>query len=308
MMKLITRRDFLRKTSVLAGVGLGASSMPLYADDGTPESTPESITFGLVADVHYADIPTKGDRHYRDSLPKLKQAINTFNKRSVKFAVELGDFVDAGPSVENDIKYLRQVSNVFHQFKGDRHFVFGNHCVHTIPKKKLLDVCKVKTKKTYYSFDHGNFHFIVLDGDFREDGVEYEPGNWKWTDTAIPAKQLKWLKTDLAKAKGKVVTVFVHQNMDDDGSPYDLDNSAILRQTLEDAGNVVAVFQGHRHPGRYRRINGIHYCTLRAMVVGPGLKNNSYAIATLRSNGELHVESFGKNIDFKTKEKKACLK
>lgn len=264
------------------------------------EASAKTISFGLVADAHYADIPPgDGDRCYRDSLAKLRQAVETFHQRQLPFAVELGDFVDAGPSVNDDMKYLKRICGIFHQFKGDRHFVLGNHCVRTLTKQQFLDTCGAKVKKTYYSFDHsldggGDFHFVVLDGNFRRDGVEYEPGNAEWTDTALPKAQIEWLKKDLAEAKEKVTAVFIHQNMDDDGESRNLANSSEVRQILEAADNVSAVFQGHRHEGGYRKIGGIHYCTLNAMAAGSGLENNAYAIATLNLNGSLKIETFGK--------------
>ena len=71
-------------------------------------------------------------------------------------------------------------------------------------------------------------------------------------------------------------------------------NAAKVRKVLEASGDIAAVFQGHKHTGAYRKINGIHYCTLRAMVKGGGLKNNSYAVATLGESGSIGFEPFGK--------------
>jgi len=48
-----------------------------------------------------------------------------------------------------------------------------------------------------------------------------------------------------------------------------------VRQILEDSGNVSAVFQGHSHQNDYRDINGIHYCTMRAVIEGSGAANNA---------------------------------
>ena len=293
----LSRRSFVKGSSALLGLGVISTSNNLLA---ATEVTPESISFGLVADAHYADIPTgSGNRCYRESLAKLRQAVANFNQRSLSFVVELGDLIDAGSSVKEDQGYLKKASGVLQTFTGDCHFVLGNHCVRTLTKQQFLDGCGAKTKDSYYSFDHGDFHFVVLDGDFREDGVEYEPGNAKWTDTALPEHQIAWLKEDLAKAKGKVTTIFIHQNLDCDGDPCCIDNCVEVRKVLEAAGNVAVVFQGHLHEGGYRKIGGIHYCTLQAMVVGSGLENNAYAIATLNRDGTLQIETFGKQPEFK---------
>jgi len=56
----------------------------------------ETLRFGLVTDVHYADADPRGNRCYRDSLAKLERAIATFNTLDLSFVVELGDFIDSG--------------------------------------------------------------------------------------------------------------------------------------------------------------------------------------------------------------------
>jgi hypothetical protein len=65
--------------------------------------------------------------------------------------------------------------------------------------------------------------------------------------------------------------------LDGEGSHY-INNCVSVRKALEDSGKVAAVFQGHYHPGSYNLINGIHYCTINAMVEGPFPENNAYAI------------------------------
>ena len=46
--------------------------------------------------------------------------------------------------------------------------------------------------------------------------------------------------------------------------------------------------------GGYARIGDIHYCTLRAMVEKPTLKNNAYAIVTVDKSDRLRLEGFGR--------------
>ena len=55
-------------------------------------------------------------------------------------------------------------------------------------------------------------------------------------------------------------------------------NAPAIRAVLEASGKVLAVFQGHSHKNDLNEINGIHYCTLVAMVEGSGEKNNGYAL------------------------------
>ncbi len=54
----------------------------------------QNLSFGLLTDVHYADIPDNGNRKYSQSLKKMDQCIDTMNGRGVEFLTELGDFKD----------------------------------------------------------------------------------------------------------------------------------------------------------------------------------------------------------------------
>ncbi len=289
--RAVSRRRFLQ---TVAGAGAGAAGLfPRSHALSAAEPTADSISFGLVTDVHHADIPPAGSRHYRDSAAKLTQAIATLNRRKLAFLAELGDFVDAGPGKADDLKYLRSIRKVFETFRGPRHYVLGNHCVVRLTKAEFLANCGAENRTSYYSFDHGRYHFVVLDADFRQDGTPYAEGNFSWTDTAIPKAQQQWLAEDLKRAGDKRAIVFVHQNLDKEKDEHGVKNAPEVRRVLQSAGNVLAVFQGHMHSGGYEKLGGIHYCTLRAMVEGPTTENNAYAVVTLDRHDRITLEGFG---------------
>lgn len=50
--------------------------------------------FGIVTDVHYADVDPIATRFYRDSLAKMRQATAHFSGAGCDFIIELGDFKD----------------------------------------------------------------------------------------------------------------------------------------------------------------------------------------------------------------------
>jgi len=294
----LTRRRFLKRAG--AGFGLSAAGLLAASDGlGAGDEGADPLTFGLVTDVHYADLPPRGSRHYRDSLAKLDQAVRTFNRRKVSFVVELGDLIDAGPSKAEEIENLRTIDKVYQGFRGPRYYVLGNHCVNTLTKDEFLAHSAARIKESFYSFDFGPFHFVVLDANFRRDGTPYAAGNFSWTDTWIHPPQQKWLADDLERAGAKKAFLFLHQNLHDETDPHGVKNAPQVRRILEDAGNVVAVFQGHMHSGGHARIGGVHYCTLKAMVEGPTLKNNAYAIVTVQKSGQPAVEGFGRQEDLR---------
>ncbi|MDB4367953.1 metallophosphoesterase [Mariniblastus sp.] len=248
------------------------------------------LSIGLITDLHYADKPPTGSRHYRESLAKLDAAAAQFQKDQISVLVELGDLIDAADSVEIEQRYLKTINQKFSKICPNRHYVLGNHCVDTLKKEEFLD--GVGQKKSYYSFDQEGFHFIVLDSCFRSDGVAYERKNFQWTDANIPPAELTWLKEDL-KSNEKPVIVFAHQRLDVSNN-HGVKNNKEVRSLLESSGNVIAVFQGHSHQNDLKTIGGIHYCTLVAMVEGTGLGNNGFSTLNIDNQGNVQLTGFQK--------------
>ena len=251
-------------------------------------ATPANVRLrlGVVTDLHYADKATAGTRFYRESLPKLTEAIHWFRQKKVARVVELGDLIDAADSVDIELGYLETIHKLLAKAPGKKHFVLGNHCVDMLTKDEFLG--GVGATNSFGSFDEGGFHFVILDPCFRHDGKPYGRKNSQWTDPNIPEFQVEWLKADLAKTNLPVV-VFVHQRLDV-GEPYGIKNAAGVRHVLESAGKVRLVLQGHSHTNDYREINRIHYVTLVAMVEGSGLANSGAAILNLHEDGALSLE------------------
>ena len=283
------RRAFLRNGAlVLTAAGMDVSAV--FAAEKEP-----SLEVGLVTDLHYADRPPAGSRHYRETLSKLAEAAEHFGRVAPAFLVELGDFIDAADSVEAELGYLKRINREFSAICEQRHYVLGNHCVYTLTKQEFLD--GVGQRASYYSFDSGDYHFVVMDSCFRSDGEPYGRRNFEWTDPNIPAAELEWLTADL-KATTKKTIVFAHQRLDV-SSHYGVRNAADVRRVLEESGKVLAVFQGHSHRNDHKDIGGIHYCTLVAMVEGSGAENNGYCVMSLDSEGTIIVRGFRRQADYR---------
>jgi alkaline phosphatase len=284
----ISRRDFLRASATMLGVG--ALGRPSLGDEISPQP---GITIGLFTDSHYADRDPLGSRHYRDAAAKLAEFVRTMNEVKPSFAISLGDLVDKGETWEAELGYLKHIEGIYRPFDGPRHYVIGNHDVATFSKEQFME--GVGMPASYYSFDHGPFHCIVLDANYNPDFSPYMAGNFDWTQTYIPPSEQQWLAEDLQGTEKKTL-VFVHQPLDDEKGPHGVKNAPAVRQLLEASGRVIAVFQGHNHAGAYRRINGLPYFTLRALVEGPGLPNNAYALVHVSAEGTVKVQGFGKQV------------
>lgn len=271
-------------TWLLAGPLVGAA---LSAQRAAGASEPVA-RIAMVTDVHYANRDTRGTRHYRDSLQKLDEALALWKRDRVDAGVELGDLVDASPTVELETADLRRVLRTLRQLDVPWHFVLGNHCVTTLSKAQFL--AEWNAPSPYYAFTVKGRRCLVLDGTFSSDGRPYGGREFDWKDAYLPPDQLEWLRKELAAAAGPVL-VFVHHRLDT-ADYYSVKNAAEVRAVLEQSGKVAAVFQGHQHVNAHKMIGGIHYCTLPAMVDGPPPDNSAYGVLEIYPEGHMHLRGY----------------
>ena len=290
---IIARRSFLQNGALL----LTAAGWHFEQDD-VANFVPVAQC-GICTDLHFADKESRGTRFYRETAQKLDEAADEFSKHPLSFIVELGDLIDAADSVKSEQKYLATINRQFSSIHKQRHYVLGNHCVDTLTKAEFLDA--VEQSRSFYSFDVNDIHFVILDACFRSDGQAYQRKNFMWTDANIPAHQLEWLADDLMSATSPTV-VFAHQRLDVSNS-HGVKNCEQVRAVLQQSGRVAAVFQGHSHQNELKNINGIHYCTLSAMVEGSGQTNNGYSVLKIAADGSIQLSGFRrqKNYDWPAK-------
>jgi len=255
------------------------------------------IRFGMVTDIHYADRDAQGSRFYSESPQKLAEFVAAMNKEKVKFVIELGDYKDQDvrPDPARTLAYARKIEAIFAGFKGRRYHALGNHDQDSLGKAEFLKQVVnsgIPAGSSFCSFNANRSHFVILDANFRSDGKDYERGNFDWTDANVPQYELDWLRKDLAAARNPSI-VFVHQQLDGEGSYY-VKNAAAVRRILEESGRVLAVFQGHRHEGAYSFIQGIHYYTLKGLIEGSGMENNSYALIEVAADLTVRIKGFRK--------------
>ncbi len=288
----VSRRLFIE------GVGAFAATT-LF---GAPSGKKNLVSFGLVTDCHYADLPLAvrpmpvGDAAYRDSLAKMREFVSVMNRVRPAFAIELGDFKDQGPDKAATLGFLDKIEGVFAQFAGARYHVLGNHDMDCLTKDDFLShVTNAGQPKALanYSFVKNGVTFIVLDACYDSQMRHYSRNN-PWDDANVPPEELAWLEGELARAPGPVI-VFCHQRIDPKAwAQHEVKNSAAVRAVLEKSGKVKAVFTGHEHFGGVNLIRGIPYYSLRALVVGTGEEENSYAVASLGVDGTICIKGWRK--------------
>lgn len=213
----------------------------------------QPVRFAIVSDLHAPDMP--------DDLERMQAVVEAANRENVDFLIQLGDFIRLDSA---DIPYRK----VWDEFKGEKYHVLGNHDLDRYTKEEY--VAGLNMPGRYYSFDKGDFHFIVLDGNNLYDGKEYKPyarANY-YVDSKMRAfmdpEQMEWLKKDLA-ATDKRCIIFSHQSID-----TSMNNGSEVRSILEEENRrsgfqkVALAFSGHDHSNYTKEINGITYVQINS--------------------------------------------
>lgn len=268
------------------------------------------LKIGLVADPQYADKPTAGKRHYRESLWKLQEAIKTFNNEDIDFVQNLGDIIDKGWESFDSIIPLYQglLPGI------ENHHLLGNHdySVDTSHLPNLLETLSMPD--FYYSYVKNDWRFIVLDAtdysyfsnplhkhDTNKIYSYYhntagKSNHHRW-NSAIGEKQQLWLKQELQNARSaeQKVIVFSHMPVRPLDVSENLWNNADIIEILESYPNVVAFINGHNHAGNYIFKNGIHYITILGMV---DTMTNSFGILDIYKDSMV-LKGYGNQKSFK---------
>ncbi len=237
------------------------------------------FSFGVIADVQYADAEAAGTRFYRSSAGKLREALADLKSDSVSFVINLGDLID------RDFKSYEPVMDLLDSSGLKIYHVTGNHDYSVETKyKKRLPVLN-PSKKGYYSVTFENFRFIFLNGN---EISTYSTGNKASVKNASAAleamkekgeinavdwnggmssEQISWLKTELglSNAAGEKVFILCHFPLVPE-NVHNLLNYKEVLSVLENYHNIIAWMNGHNHAGNYGNFNMIHFVTFRGMV------------------------------------------
>ena len=233
---------------------LACASLVMMAGFSACRTTKEKpVRFAIASDFHAPDIP--------DGEHRVATFIKAANDEKVDFIIELGDFcrLDSASQVYRDL---------WNSFPGDKYHVIGNHDMDRYTFEEYTQGMNMPAR--YYSFDQGDFHFIVLDGNNLFDGkkyTHYARANY-YVDAKkrahIDPEQMDWLKKDLA-ATNKRCILFSHQSIEEA-----LNNGAEVRKILEAENQragfkkVVMAFGGHNHSNYSKEINGITYVQINS--------------------------------------------
>ena len=235
----------------------------------TVETEEDGFSFAFLTDIHVQ--PEK------NAVEGFLQAIDTINKLNPDFVITGGDLVmDAlnqtygrADSLYTLYKEVSSELNMPVYNAVGNHEVYGWHRdeegIESHPEfgKKMFEK---KMGDRFYSFDHKNWHFIILDAIYRSEEGHYIG--------KIDQEQIEWLKTDLEKTdKQTPIAITVHipfitsQAQLRQGALAANSEGGVITNSLEVLGmfweyNLKLVLQGHLHFNEDLFVgNKVHFIT-----------------------------------------------
>jgi len=192
-------------------------------------------------------------------MPKTKASIREINslQPTPAFIMVQGDISIWPNNGENCVE-------CFSVFRVPTRIGIGNHEI-KVGQQNPYGAYERLFGPTYYSFDWGPVHFVVLNGN------KPMPGAWgnAAVHGAVEGSELAWLRADLAaQPKGKPIVVSVHipivstypaRRTDlDDGPFWESPNDKLLTDLFA-RHHVRLVLQGHMHENERITVGGVEY-------------------------------------------------
>lgn len=231
------------------------------------DSEPQ-FKFAFLTDIHL--------QPERDAIKGFEKAINKVNELNPDFVITGGDLImDAlGQNYFRSDSLYDIYDSMQEMFKMPVYNTVGNHEVFGLYESSGIDpehpeygkkLYENRLGKRYYSFDKGNWHFMVLDvigftTDRRYIGE-------------VDSAQMEWIKNDLAQTnsnKNIIVSVHIpfvttflqyyHDPLEANGPGLVVTNGPEVLD-LFDGRNLKLVLQGHTHILEDIYIDNTHFVT-----------------------------------------------
>lgn len=265
------------------------------------------LRLGIIADPQYADLdPNLAlDRHFRQSLGRLEEAIALFNGRALDAVVTLGDLID------RDWASFDPALAVYRRLRHRAIFLPGNHDFAVAPEH-LGDVHRrLGMPAHYHDLLIAGHRIVVLDGSEvslfavpdghprREQAkarlkalTAAGAANAQRWNGGLGEAQFAWLGEVLEQAReeDEPVVLLCHYPVAPENA-HDLWDAQRLLDLLAPYENVRAYLCGHNHAGNAVTRDGTHFVTFRGMVDTPD--RNAFAVLSLYED-RLEIEGFGR--------------
>lgn len=265
------------------------SEQDSFSPPKDPTDQKPLFSFGIIADVQYADSSPVGNRYYRASLEKLEDAISVFRQDSVDFIINLGDLIEGNYESYKPALHILNSSGI------KTYHLTGNHDYSVDPRYLNRLPVFTESREGYFSLIYKGYRMIFVNGNeistyasanktqvkqadefiakLKKNG-EINAINW---NGGVSPYQISWMSRQLTEAdnNSEKVILFCHFPVAPENIHNLLNDKEIL-ELLSKHSNIIAWFSGHNHEGNYSYLNKVHFVTFKGMV--ESRKNNSFAI------------------------------
>lgn len=245
-----SRRDFMK----MAGVGgiVFASGLPGCATYGTGGSAQRDFHFVQLSDVHWGYDNPKVNPDARGTLRKAIATVNGLEQKP-DFVVFTGDLTQTTDDRRIRRQRLTEFRDIAAELRVPKVYFFAGEHDAALDRGEAYQ--EIIGGPLYYTFDHKGVHFIVLD-------------NISDPAPILGAKQIEWLKADLARQQPDApIVVLTHRPLFPLYPQWDWatrDGMAAV-DLLMPLRNVT-VFYGHIHHEHHHRTGHIEHHAAQSLM------------------------------------------
>jgi len=229
------------------------------------------VRFAQISDIHYQPKALENEKSAKMkfyALNILDDAIEQINNdKKIDFVLVTGDAADKPNKEDFEFIYKYLNKNLKHRW----YYTLGNHDISTKAKFTKKDQIMLLNEinpqgftkdKTYYSFKpKRDITFIALDATYD-----------KWISQGyLPSEQLKFLDSELSKAKNNTVVVFLHHPTvyPFRHSNHEIVNDFAIYEILKKYKNPILILGGHYHGTKIKREDNVVHVASPALVSYP---------------------------------------
>jgi 3',5'-cyclic AMP phosphodiesterase CpdA len=262
----------MRKFSLFAIIAIIGLAFSACSQKPAAEQEAESFTFAFLTDIHV--------QPERQATEGFRAAIEKVNTLKPDFVITGGDLImDAlGVGYERADSLYDIYENEVAALGMPVYNTLGNHEVFGIYEKSGVSpehpeyrygMYEKRLGKTYYSFDHKGWHFMVLNSVMETEERRYIG--------MIDEEQMDWISRDLVGVDPETpivisthipfITVFTQVLFGEYAPDYHglvVENARAVLD-LFDGYNLKLVLQGHLHYLEDIDVNGLHFITAGAV-------------------------------------------
>lgn len=222
----------------------------------TPPQVGQPFEFLMYAESRNGNVSNTIEQQDKTNGDDIhSQMIATMSKEDPDFEMHLGDAIQTGPDQQEWFDFFRITAPLMR--KTNVALVYGNHEANAPLVHDMFN-----QPKTYYSFNWGTSHFIVLDSEYDRVRLAQAGKSTESEQEKLWQEELTWFKEDLeANKSADNIFVAFHLPVHTATAYKRRDRSFRIQREwvpLIEKYNAI-VLNGHEHNYQRAQANGIHY-------------------------------------------------